>query len=87
MTKTMYGKRWPLTVPSIEVRCINDAVIARSDGVTYAVNGTAMTESGVNGWKKNIRPLWAAPAHPDFPGQRIDLSPIIDYGLSQCGDN
>lgn len=84
MTKTQYGKRWPLTVKSGTVHCSGDAVTFATDGANgriYAVNGTAL---GRYPNMPKIRAIWRK--DPSIPGARIDISPIIDRGLKLCGD-
>jgi hypothetical protein len=55
------------------------ATIDAADGKTYAANGTAKN----HGNYLDIDPIWAP--HPDVPGLKIDISPVIDAALALCG--
>lgn len=79
----MFGRQWPLTVPAVVVACpVSSAVVARVDGVTYAVNGTAKTFADEYGWRDGIDPIWAP--DPQLRGLKIDISPVLDYDLDLC---
>lgn len=73
-----FGEKWPLTVDAGIVRCNNGAVTFASGGVSYDVNGTAMTRNR----GRKIDEIWAA--NPTVSGLKIDISPILDLGLKLC---
>lgn len=79
LVSTDFGQDWPLTVPYGVVTCEDDAVIfAAPDGARYAVNGTALTFTDL----PKINPIWKP--DPDVKGLKIDISPVIDRGLTLC---
>lgn len=73
-----FGEKWPLTVDAGIVRCNNGAVTFAAGGVSYDVNGTAMTRNR----GRKIDEIWAA--NPTVSGLKIDISPILDLGLKLC---
>lgn len=42
VTEAEYGNKWSYTVPSIELECINNAVIGHTNKGTFNINGKAM---------------------------------------------
>lgn len=75
--------RWPLTVSSGVVRCDDgSSVVFRSNGVNYAVNGTAKTEH------PELPPIEQIWRHESGQlgrlGLRVSISPVIDRGLQLC---
>ncbi len=81
VTKTQYGRRWPLTVGAGVVHCQRLAVtFTAPDGRTYAINRIAI--SAHRG--RDVNPIWSrAPQGSDR--SRLDIAPIIDRGLKLCG--
>lgn len=78
ITQANFGDKWPLTVSSGEIQCINQMVIFTVQGTIYAVNGTAKTHSNY----KDIREIWAD--SPQGMGLKKDIGPLINYGLKLC---
>ncbi|MDO9485388.1 MAG: DUF2511 domain-containing protein [Actinomycetota bacterium] len=79
MSSVEWGRQWPLTVEGGTVRCEDGQVTFEApDGARYAVNGTALQNSGL----PKINPIWAD--NPAISGSKIDISPIIDTGLAIC---
>ncbi len=81
-----YGDKWPLLVSKGKLNCEgagsnHGAVTFKAAGETYAVNGIALSRAKKRGWKK-IDEIWKD--NPDVPGLKMDLTPIIEKGLSLC---
>lgn len=71
---------WPLTVPEGVLRCRNMAVtFTAPDGTTYAVNGTARSKY------PGLEPIWKP--HPEVSGARMDIGPLLNKGLTLCGNS
>ncbi len=85
ITESEYGQKWPLTVAGGTLNCIpigNLGIVTfTSNGKTYAVNGTAMSRARQNGWRE-IDEIWKD--NPSIPGTKINISPVLDKGLSLC---
>lgn len=82
VSRSEFGQDWPLTVESGTVECLplspslGSVIFTDDGGTTYAVNGTARDHTDF----PDIHPIWA-----DAPfGAKVDISPIIDAGLSLC---
>lgn len=71
-----FGDKWPLTVDSGVLRCEEQAVVFRYEGVDYAVNGTAKSRG-----YPPIDPIWA---DGDLEGTKKDIGPLIQRGLELC---
>lgn len=81
VTEADLGARWPLTVPSVTLRCENDgprkyvtATTQSKPGIQYAVNGSA------RGFGYPAITTIQKPG-----GIPYDLQPLIDRGLPLCG--
>lgn len=72
---------WPLTVSGGVLSCERGAVTFSANGITYAVNGTAMTHGKYLGWR-DIREVWKD--NPAIPGTKINIGPMIEKGLLLC---
>lgn len=71
---------WPLTVPEGFLRCRNMAVtFTTPDGTTYAVNGTARAKY------PGLEPIWKP--HSEVSGARMDIGPLLNKGLTLCGNS
>lgn len=82
VSKEEFGDSWPLTVDSGYLECWkHNAVIFHSNGKTYAVNGTAIGWRRSEGWR-DIEEIWADDPTPGY--YKIDISPILDRGLTLC---
>lgn len=83
------GSKWPLTVTDVVLRCEPLAhptqklgiVTAVHQGTTYSVNGLADSRAASRGWRM-IHPIWKA--NPEVPGTKMNIGPLIDYGLQLC---
>jgi hypothetical protein len=87
VVSTTYGNKWPLTVPYAVVHCENITINSRKlqivtvddpNGVTYSANGTAKAHTD----HADLEAIWAA--NPTMPESRIDISLLIELGLSLC---
>ena len=87
LVSTDFGKKWPLTVPYAVVHCeditaggmnLQVVTLDTPDGDTYAVNGTAKDHTNY----PSAEAVWAA--DPKVTDLKIDISPVIDAGLSLC---
>ncbi len=81
-----YGDRWPFLVSKGKLNCEGrsgfGAVTFTAQGITYAINGTAKALAKQRkGWK-DIDEIWKS--NPKLPGTKINISPIIEKGLSLC---
>jgi hypothetical protein len=72
---------WPLTLGSGVLGCERGAVTFSANGVTYAINGTAMAQGRKLGWR-DIREVWKD--NPAIPGTKINIGPMIEKGLLLC---
>jgi hypothetical protein len=85
VSRAEMGAAWPLTVDSGTLRCEGSggagAVFFEHDGRTYTVNGTA---KGANPNMPNIVEIWATRDMEGITGIRMDISPLIQKGLSLC---
>lgn len=82
LTKAMFGRDWPFTVPEGVVRCEPGSIVVfRAGGVDYAVNGMAMSWAKRNGYE-DLEPIWRD--DPKLKGFKISIGPIIDAGLELC---
>jgi hypothetical protein len=78
----MAERDWPLTVREGVVRCQErDAravvTFVTPDARVYAVNGAAVSQG-----LPRIDPIWRR--DPDRPGDRADISPVLEQGLRLC---
>jgi Protein of unknown function (DUF2511)/PASTA domain len=87
LVSTDFGEKWPLTVPYAVLHCKNITAggmklqvvtLDTPNSNTYAVNGTAKSHTNY----PSAEAVWAA--DPKVAGLRIDISPVIDAGLSLC---
>lgn len=78
--KEDYGDAWPFTVDQGVVRCVmpKREIVFSSGGKPYAVNGTAKA----NKLYGDIGQIWRD--NPAIEGTKIDISPILNLGLSLC---
>jgi len=80
------GDRWPLTVPAGQLRCDSSGprtgqVVFVVNSATDAINGFARSQIKAKGWRE-VDPIWRD--NPAIPGSKIDISPLIERGLSLC---
>lgn len=83
VSRSDYGRRWPLTVSSGVLRCDEpgEVTFTAPDGTTYWVNGTAGNAAALNEWYR-IDPIWKD--DPADPYLKISIGPLIDDGLALC---
>lgn len=77
MTRSEYGDRWPLTVNE-GVVSYDRGVLFTTNGVTYAVNGTALSNHQD---LPKINEIWADDTRYPGMGIKKDIGVIIDKGL------
>jgi|SRR5665811_1269652 len=78
VSRSEYGKDWPLKVSHGILRCDDEAVtFLAPDGTEYGVNGTALTQGF-----PEIDPIWQNSPDPYVP--KVNIGPIIDLGLELC---
>jgi hypothetical protein len=84
VSRSDYGKDWPLKVESGTLSCNDGAVTFTSnEGKIYWVNGTAGNQAAEQGWQ-DIHPIWAKNPDP-YSGPKKYIGPLIDDGLALCG--
>lgn len=85
VSREMIGDGWPLTIENGILACDGSrgvgAVIFRTGGKVYAVNGIAKQRAERNGWQ-DIAPIWAD--NPSVAGLKKDIGPLIERGLMLC---
>jgi hypothetical protein len=90
VTSKQFGDKWPLTVPSVTLRCIGRAgtgsvVIDVPSKGTFALNGTARMQM-----KKDRSLRWKEVGEiqrpdPTFPKDlKVSVAPLIERGLTLC---
>lgn len=86
ITESEYGEGWPLTVQNGTLNCTPlgtlGIVTFNSNGITYAVNGTARARARQNGWRE-IDEIWRDNPNPQY-GPKIYIGPLVQKGLSLC---
>lgn len=70
--------RWPFTVDSATLLCQNGRVTVVAGDQMYALNGTA---KGAKLWPP-FDVIWLD--DPKFPGMKVNIGPMLDYGLGLC---
>lgn len=79
VSRKQFGDTWPLTVEEGHIRCLSgQAVVFSAGGYVYAVNGTAKGRDKY----RDIDEIWRD--DPVYPGLKINIGPLLDYGLSLC---
>lgn len=79
VTHAQYGDRWPLTVQSGTLKCLDHKdVVIRVGETWYALNGTAKDDGSF----EDIDPIWAD--DPNLPGLKKNIGVLIDDGLKLC---
>ena len=78
---------WPFTVEEVELTCIgpDDApgVFAVTDkGEMFALNPAAIRMAGRVGAMADLDPIWWD--DPEILGVKVNVSPMILYGLTLC---
>lgn len=84
VTASMFGDQWALTVNEGKFECeslgnkLAKLYFIDKKGTKYAVNGMAKNDKTY----KPIDLIWKA--NPDVKGLKMDIGPLIDYGLKFC---
>ena len=79
---------WPFTIENGELSCIGPAddpgvFIVTENGEMYALNPAAIRMADQVGAKTALDPIWQW-SDPDVPTTRVNVSPMILYGLELC---
>ena len=84
ITQDEVGSEWPFSVREGTLRCSGTrtagSVTFEAEGRTYALNGTAKSQTEF----PDVDPIWAA--NPAIPEARKDIGPIIQRGLQLCAE-
>ncbi len=78
---------WPFTVERGELICIGPAddrgvFIVTDTGDMFALNPAAIHMAPEVGATADLDPIWRQ--HPDLPGVKMNVSPMIVYALALC---
>ena len=77
---------WPFTIESGELTCIGPAedpgVFIAAKGDVFALNPAAIRLADQVGANPDLDPIWRE--HPDMPGVKVNVSPMILYALKLC---
>ena len=78
---------WPFTIERGELTCIGPVddpgvFIATDQGDMYALNPAAIRMARGVGATADLDPIWRQ--HPDLPGVKMNVSPMIVYALALC---
>ncbi|MCY4598341.1 MAG: DUF2511 domain-containing protein [Acidobacteria bacterium] len=86
-TKTWADGPWPFTFERGELTCIGPAddpgvFIVTDKGDMFALNPAAILMVDQVGAKPDLDPIWRE--HPELPGAKVNVSPMIVYALALC---
>ena len=78
---------WPFTVERGELTCIGPAddpgvFIVTDKGDMFALNPAAIHMAQEVGATADLDPIWRE--HPELPGVKVNVSPVIVYALTLC---
>ena len=78
---------WPFTVEDGELTCIGPAddpgvFLVTDTGEMFALNPAAIRMADRVGAIADLDPIWRN--HPDIIGAKVNVSPMILYGLTLC---
>lgn len=80
ISRADFGDEYPFTVEWGKLRCISpSAVIFEVNGRPYTVNGAAQNQG-----HEKIDAIWRDDPKGTVPGQKINISPVIQAGLKLC---
>ena len=79
---------WPFTVDRGELQCIGPAddpgvFLVTDQGDIYALNPAAIRMADQVGAIADLDPIWRW-YDPEYPNARVNVSPMIVYGLALC---
>lgn len=81
VSRAEFGKNWPLSVDSVELRCYGRALVFAHDNRIFTINGTAESQAIKNGWL-DMGNIWRN--NPDIEGTKIPISPLIARAQKLC---
>ena len=78
---------WPFTIERGELTCIGPVddrgvFIVTDTGAMFALNPAAIHMAPEVGATADLDPIWRQ--HPDLPGVKMNVSPMIVYALALC---
>ena len=78
---------WPFTVEGGELTCIGPVddpgvFLVTVTGEMFALNPAAILMADRVGARADLDPIWRN--HPDILGAKVNVSPMILYGLALC---
>lgn len=78
---------WPFTIEAGELRCIGPddvpgVFIVTDSGEMFALSPTAILMADQVGANADLDPIWRQ--YPDLAGAKVNVSPMILYGLTLC---
>ena len=78
---------WPFTIERGELTCTGPAdnpgvFIVTETGDMFALNPAAIHMAHEVGAVADLDPIWRE--HPELPGVRVNVSPVIVYALTLC---
>lgn len=84
LTRSEYGKKWPLAVDHGTVRCegsggVGEVIFTDPNGIEYGVNGLASNDY------TPIDSIWRSEPGLEKYGLKVSMDPIINAGLKLCG--
>ena len=84
---TVTARARPFTIESGELACIGPVedpgvFIALADGEVFALNPAGIRMADEVGATADLDPIWRE--HPDLPGVKVNVSPVILYALKLC---
>lgn len=87
VSRAEFGARWPLTVDSVELRCVAhspslSALVFAHNSQIFTLNGIAAGQAKKMGWQA-MGALWRD--NPDIEGTKIPITPLIQRADSLCG--
>lgn len=82
ISRAQLGDAWPLAVDAGILSCEGGALLFRSGGVVYAVNGTAKASAAANRWQE-IESI-SVPDPAGGTGAIKNLQPLLDRGQGLC---
>lgn len=77
ISRDQYGNRWPFSVDSGKIKCIDGSVVFEANSYEYGVNGT----SKMRGYNK-IEDIWLD--DPNLPGTGMDIGFVLEIGNNLC---
>lgn len=81
ITKAEYGTKWPFTVESGTLKCVDGSVIFTANGKTYGVNGASKSHGYAD-----IEEIWAVDSSLSDGNSKIrmDIGIVLADGVNLC---